>query len=234
MLQFITPDQARAIVLEQVAPLPPETIPHAEALGRVLAREIVSPVALPPFDNSAMDGYALCADDLQNAGKNAPARLRVLETIAAGDVPQQSVESGSCAKIMTGALLPKGADAVVMREETDDGAEDVEIFRSARRGQNIRRAGEEIARGETIFESGTLVRPAEWGLLASLEQAQIEVFRRPRVALIVTGEELVELGARRCKTGKSAIPIPTHLKVWRFRAARRLAKPNVLATMWKR
>ncbi len=195
MLQFITPEEARAIVLEQVVPLPTETIPHAAALDRVLAREIISPVALPPFDNSAMDGYALCADDLQNASESAPARLRVIETIAAGNAPQQFIERGTCAKIMTGAQLPKGADAVVMREETDDGADDVKIFQKARHGQNIRRAGEEIARGEIALEAGTSIRPAQWGWLASLEQNEIETIRRPRVALIVTGEELVELGS---------------------------------------
>jgi molybdopterin molybdotransferase len=214
MKQFISPDEARQIIFERVATLPAETVPHAQALKRTLAQDIISPVALPPFDNSAMDGYALRAADVAQASETSPARLRVLETIAAGARPEYSVEHGACSKIMTGAPLPDGADAVVMREETDnsktdnsktdsgktdsgktDNSEDeVLIFAAAKPGQNIRRAGEDIARGETALPKGTVIRAAEWGLLASLEQAEIPVFRQPRIALIITGDELVEVG----------------------------------------
>jgi molybdopterin molybdotransferase len=196
MQQMITPDEALELVLSQTAPLAVETIAHSQSLGRTLAAPIVSPLDLPPFDNSAMDGYALRAADVVQASRAHPVELQVLETIAAGATSQQEVTVGTCARIMTGAPLPRGADAVVMREETQSHApQSVQIFATASVGQNIRRLGSDVRHGEQVIEAGTAVRAAQWGMLASLGQAQVEVFRQPRLAIVTTGEELVEIDA---------------------------------------
>ena len=184
---LITPDAARGIVLQTIEVGPAQTVSHADALGRVLARDVVAPLDLPPFDNSAMDGYAVVADDL----RSVPARLNQIEIVGAGAVPTQTVRPGTCLKIMTGAPLPRGADAVVMREETREVDGQIEFGEVAASGQNIRRAGSDVARGEVVLARGTRVRAAEWAMLAALGQAQVEVYARPRVAIITTGEELV-------------------------------------------
>lgn len=202
MQQLVSPAEALRLILERAVPLETENLAHAEVLGRILARDVVSPLQLPAFDNSAMDGYALCAADLTDAGESAPASLRVLEIIGAGDVPKHVVSRGQCSKIMTGAPLPMGADAVVMREDTREAAQDepgdkstIEVLASARSGENIRCAGSDVAQGEIVLRAGTVVGAAQWAMLASLGLTRIEVFRRPRVALIVTGAELANLDA---------------------------------------
>ena len=196
MQQMITPEEAREIILSRLGALPAETIAHANALHRVLAEDIESPLDLPPFDNSAMDGYAVIADDLKNAAPNAPRTLRLLETIGAGEVASQKVVRGACLKIMTGAPIPDGANAVVMREETKEiqnGA--VQFFASAKSQQNIRPRGDDVKIGERVLPSGTFVRASEWAMLASLGKSQVSVFRTPRVGIITTGEELVDVDA---------------------------------------
>jgi molybdopterin molybdotransferase len=196
MQHMIAPEEALRIVLENVRVLEIQTVAHGDALGRVLAREIMSEIELPPFDNSAMDGYALLCSDTRGASQNTPSTLRVLETIAAGEVGTQKIERGACIKIMTGACVPDGADAVVMREETREQNGVVEIFAEAKPHQNIRPRGDDVKVNERVLECGTLVRPAEWAMLASLGRARVEVFRRPRVGIITTGKELVAVGAR--------------------------------------
>ncbi len=188
----LAPDEARSLVLERMSPLASETIGHAEALGRVLAQDIISALDLPPFPNSAMDGYAVLATDLQSA----PQTLRLIETIGAGEVATLTVESGTCIKIMTGAPVPNGADCVVMREETREQGEMVEFLESARVGQHIRPRGDDVRQGEIVFESGTVISAAVHAMLASLGQSQIEVTVRPRVAVLVTGKELVDVDAQ--------------------------------------
>lgn len=194
MRTLVTPDEASQIVLDNIEVLPAEPIEHGNALGRTLAREIISEVQLPPFDNSAMDGYAVIAADVQNASENAPVTLRVIETIAAGDFPQKQVASNNCARIMTGAPLPLGADAVVMREDTRESETEVEILARVARGENIRRVGSDVAQGEMVLRVGTVIGAAQWGMLASLNQEKVLVARRPRVLIITTGDELVPLG----------------------------------------
>ena len=184
---LLSPEAALEIVLQTIQTGPTETVWHAGALNRVLARDVVADVDLPPFDNSAMDGYAVVAADLETV----PARLRQLEIVGAGAVPTRAVERGACLKIMTGAPLPDGADAIVMREETREVDGQIEFGATARTGQNLRRAGSDVARGEVVLPAGTRVRAAQWAMLAALGQAQVEVFRRPRVAVVTTGEELV-------------------------------------------
>lgn len=195
MRQMITPDQARQIVLENIAVLPAQTVNHAQALGRVLAEDIFSEIELPPFDNSAMDGYAVIAADLEGADEATPVGLQLLETIGAGAVGSQTVQRGTCIKIMTGAPLPAGADAVVMREETREENGSVQFLAPARAGQNIRPRGDDVKIGEKVLERGTLIGPAQWAMLASLGKAQVEVFRAPSVGIITTGEELVDVDA---------------------------------------
>lgn len=192
---MVTPGEALEIVLHQITELSVETLPHQQTLGRTLAHSITSDLDLPPFANSSMDGYALTSADIQDASSENPIKLRITETIAAGMMPTQRVTSGTCAKIMTGAAIPDGADAVIMREETREAeVAEVYVLAAAAPQQNIRPAGSDVVRGETVTAAGTVIRPAEWGLLASLNQTEVAVRRQPRVAIITTGEELIELG----------------------------------------
>ncbi len=190
------PDEAREIVLLRAGVLPAQTIAHADALHRVLAEDVESPLDLPPFDNSAMDGYAVVADDLKSASQNVPQTLRLLETIGAGEVASQKVVRGACLKIMTGAPVPAGANAVVMREETaENQSGEVQFFASAKKEQNIRPRGDDVKTGEKVLPTGTHIRAAQWAMLASLGKSQVSVYRAPRVGIITTGEELVNVDA---------------------------------------
>jgi molybdopterin molybdotransferase len=191
MKTMVTPDEALALILERALPLGVEPVPHELALGRTLAHDVIARLDLPPFDNSAMDGYAVIATDIQTAIEEAPVALTCLEIVGAGDVPQTGVSSGKCVKIMTGAPLPTGADAVVMREETRQTGSQVEFLATAHPGQNIRRAGSDVALGEVVLPAGTRIGAAQWAMLASLGQAEVEVVRQPRVGIISTGAELV-------------------------------------------
>ena len=199
MKPLISPDEARHIVLSHSAPLTSVVLPHAEVLGFTLAQDIAANDDLPPFDNSSMDGYALLADDTRGASPDVPKTLAVVGTVAAGSAIEYSIAAGHCAKIMTGAPIPSGADAVLMREETNE--EDVEssgkvqVLAQAKQGENIRRRGSDVRQGEVVIPRGTLIRAAQWGMLASLGYAQVEVFPRPRVGLVTTGDELVGVEA---------------------------------------
>ncbi|RYX81824.1 molybdopterin molybdenumtransferase MoeA [bacterium] len=188
----LVPAEARAIVLQHITRHNSHPIDHSKALGRVLAQDVISSLDLPPFPNSAMDGYALRATDLQSA----PQILRLIETIGAGDVATRTVESGTCIKIMTGAPVPAGADCVVMREETREQNGEVTFEEIAQPGQHIRPKGDDVREGETVFQSGTLINAAVHAMLASLGQATVEVTVRPRVAIVVTGKELVDVDAQ--------------------------------------
>ena len=192
---MLSPATALDLVMRNIEVGPRQSVAHAEALGRVLASDIVSDLDLPPFANSAMDGYAVRVADLESASEQTPATLKLSETIGAGDVPQNIIEAGICAKIMTGAPLPHGAEAVIMREETRESGGVVSFTSGAKIGQNVRRAGSDVARGETVLTAGTRVRAAEGAMLAALGRAQVEVYARPRVGIITTGEELVGVEA---------------------------------------
>ncbi|MBW3635596.1 MAG: molybdopterin molybdotransferase MoeA, partial [Armatimonadetes bacterium] len=195
MQTLVTPEEALATVLAQVSVLESEILPHDAVLGRTLTRDVVSETPLPPFDNSAMDGYAVIAADLTSANETTPATLVLVETIGAGEVAQREVISGQCLKIMTGAPLPAGADAVMMRETTRPNGETVEFLAPAMRGDHIRRAGSDVQRGEVVLREGDVIGAAQWAMLASLGVAQVEVFHRPRVGIITTGAELVAVDA---------------------------------------
>ncbi len=192
---LVSPSEALRLILKQITPNEGQIVSHQEVLGRTLSQNVCASLALPPFDNSAMDGYAVCAADLEPASASAPVTLQLLETIGAGNLPEQTVVSGTCSKIMTGAPLPRGADAVIMREETRQDAGNVTLLASVRQGENIRRAGSDVAKGAVVLKSGSVVGAAQWAMLASLGAAQIEVFRRPVVGIISTGAELVAVDA---------------------------------------
>lgn len=182
-------ENARTLILAHVLPLGGESVPLLDAVGRVLEREFTAPCDLPRFDNSAMDGYALRAADARPG-----ARLRVTGYIPAGGRAEPAVEPGCAVRIMTGAPLPPGGDTVVPVEETDGGLAEVLLQASAAPGDHIRRRGEDISTGSPVLAAGSLLRPAEISLLASCGRTRVSVHRRPKVAILSTGDELVEPG----------------------------------------
>lgn len=188
---FIAFEAARRIVLETVRPLPAERVPPEAALGRALAEPVVSGDDLPGFDNAAMDGFAVRA-----AGLDAiPAALRVVESLPAGRAPTQPLREGTCAEIMTGAPLPPGADAVVPVEWTERvDAATVRVLQVVPAGKHVRRAGEDVRRGERLFEAGQVVTPPTVTLCVLVGVAEVAVRAVPRVAVIATGNELVAAG----------------------------------------
>ncbi len=193
---MISVDEARERILERFRPLEPERVPILEALDRVLAEDIYSDIDIPPFANSAMDGYALRSEDTIGASRKSPATLEVVADLAAGHTTHVKVEPGTAVRIMTGAPLPEGADAVVRFEETSEGLRGswgptVEVHKEVSPRENVRPAGEDIRRGELVLAKGTVLRPQEVGVLASLGRPEVEVIRRPRVAILATGDELV-------------------------------------------
>ncbi|HET7035468.1 MAG TPA: gephyrin-like molybdotransferase Glp, partial [Thermomicrobiaceae bacterium] len=192
-------DEARERILAALAPLPPERLPLLDALGLVLSEDIVADVDIPPFRNSAMDGYAVRAANTAGATPEHPAVLRVVGEVPAGAAPELTVGPGESVRIMTGALVPEGADAVVRFEETDElehpgSRERVSVQRAVGRGANVRAAGEDVARGSVVLPAGTDLGAAELGLLAALNYARAPVHRPPRVAILSTGDELVPAG----------------------------------------
>ncbi len=162
--------------------------------GRVLAEEIHSPRDVPPFRNSAMDGYAVRSADIADATADQPATLKVLETIGAGSVACHRVDAGQSIRIMTGAPVPEGADTVVRVEDTEPGDDVVAVRVAVAGGSNIRHPGEDVSSGDLVFDVGRTLRAADIGVLASIGVSVVRVVRRPRVSIIATGDELVELG----------------------------------------
>jgi len=202
---MISVEEARARILDVVRRLAPETKPIAQALGQVLAEDVVSPVTIPPLDNTAMDGYAVRAADTEGASPEDPRTLRVIGEVAAGYLFEREVTPGTAVRIMTGAPIPGGADAIVPFEETDEppgrtfgafakGRTEVGVFKAAAPGANVRRAGEDVLRGSVVMREGTELRAAQIGVLASLGKESVSVYRRPVVAIIATGDELLEPG----------------------------------------
>ncbi len=184
-------EDAQAAVLASCHPLAPRALPFREALGCVLARDVVAPEMVPPFDNTAVDGYAVRAADTQGA----PVELSVIGVLAAGAAPTAAVGPGQALRIMTGAPLPEGADAVVMVEDTAPAVDGkVRIRRSVATGDALRPAGDDVVSGETVLTAGTELRPAHLGVLASLGTLEPWVVPRARVGVLSTGDELVEGG----------------------------------------
>jgi len=190
---MISVHDALTTILETVSPLAGERVGLLEASGRVLAEEIRSEREVPPFANSAMDGYAVRWDDVQAANTEQPVALAVLEVVQAGMVPTQTVTPGTASKIMTGAVVPPGADTVIRVEDTEEHDGQVWIRRSERAGNNVRASGEDIHRRQVVLEKGRALRPADMGLLASVGRSLVLVRQRPRVAILSTGNELAEV-----------------------------------------
>lgn len=203
MSELLSVEQVLARVLARVEPLPSERIHVAQALDRILADDVVAAVSVPPFANSAMDGYAVRAADVAGATPQTPITLIPVDDIPAGRMATRSVGAGEAARIMTGAPVPPGADAVVPVEQTDDRwraagnaplPARVAVYRSVAPGENVRPAGEDIQAGQTVLRAGAALRPQDIGVLVSLGVVEVAVHRRPKVAILATGDELVELG----------------------------------------
>jgi molybdenum cofactor synthesis domain-containing protein len=192
-------DEARREILAACAPLAPRPVPLLEAVGCVTAGAVVTDEDVPPFANTAMDGYAVRATD--TAG--APVRLEVVATLAAGMAPAQSVGPGQAIRIMTGAPMPPGADAVVMVERTraEDGGRAVVVEVPATPGDHVRAAGEDLRAGQVVFPTGTVLGPGHVGVLASLGCETVTAAPRPRVGVLSTGDELVS-GPQRLRAGQ--------------------------------
>lgn len=200
---MISVEQALDKILGSIDVLEEEERPILDCLGQVLAEDVKSVINIPPLDNAAMDGYAVRSKDIQGVSRQSPRFLRVIDTVMAGSVSQREVEPGTAIRIMTGAALPNGADSVVRFEDTDetqrrqpDGqqlAAEIGILQEVAAGSNVRRAGEDIIKGSTVLSKGTAIRPSEAGVLASLGRSMVKVIRRPVVAILATGDELVDV-----------------------------------------
>ena len=194
--ELMSVDDATALIARRLSPTAAaETVPLIEADGRVLAEDIVAPLDLPPFDNSAVDGYAVRMADVESAGASTPAQLPVVGDIAAGSRPTYTVQPGMSVRIMTGAPVPPGAEAVVPLEWTDGGIASVSITQTPEPGNAVRRQGEDVKTGQTVLEAGTRLGPGQLGLLAAVGRDRVLVRPRPRVVIISTGSELVEPGS---------------------------------------
>lgn len=192
---MITVAQHVSRILDVVQPLAPLQLGLQDAHGCVLTEDVVAPMALPSFDNSSMDGYAVRADDVAGASPERPVVLPVTGDVAAGPASPLRVQPGVCVRIMTGAMMPAGADAVVPVEWTDGGISQVTITRPASVGAHVRTVGEDVAAGETVLESGTHLGAVQIGLAAAVGRSRVLVRPRPRVVVVSTGSELTEAGA---------------------------------------
>lgn len=188
-------EQARELLLASVLPVETEHIPLSRCGGRILAQELTARESIPPFDRSPYDGYALRAVDTAPASKAAPVTLRVLEEIPAGAVPEKTVTEGTAAKVLTGAPVPDGADAVVMYEKTEFTKSHVTLFEPVKPGENMIRMGEDVQKGTLLAHRGDSIDPGLAGTLAAQGVSMPLVYKRPRVAVLSTGSELVEADA---------------------------------------
>jgi len=202
-------EDARARILEDVLPLRPESMPLSEALGHVLSEEVTALLTLPPWDNSAMDGFAVRSEDVATASPEAPVNLAVVGEVAAGHEPEASVVPGTAMRVLTGAILPPGADAVVKVEDTDAPAglaelpQVVAVRAAVAPGKDVRRAGDDMHQGDHLLEAGTRVTPAVVAVVAAAGHARVNVHRLPRIGIMSTGDELTPLGEA---LGPASIP----------------------------
>lgn len=201
---MLSVEEARDKILALVSVLEEEECPLLDTIGQVLAQDIISSIDVPPLDNSAMDGYAVRYKDVKGATFNSPKELQIAGLLAAGQLAYQEVKSGTAIRIMTGAPIPPGADTVVPFEETDEeerksagySLDSVSIRKEVPWGFSVRSAGEDIRKGDLVLPKGVILRPSELGVLASLGYQRIPVIRRPVVAILATGEELLEPGQK--------------------------------------
>jgi molybdopterin molybdotransferase len=191
---MISVEEAIKLVLDSAQEPEIEKTPLLESLGRVLAQEICAADDIPIYDNSAMDGYAVIANDVKGADESYPVRLVIAGgSIPAGKLPQKKIDPGFCAPLMTGAAIPSGADAVVIKEDVQREGRNILVFREVMQGENIRYRGEDIKKGDIVLKSPEIIGPASIGVLASLGIGEVGTFRPPSAGVIVTGDELIEI-----------------------------------------
>ena len=195
---MISVEAALEIILSEIKPLGMERVNILSAMGRVLGENIVADTNNPPWDNSAMDGYAVRAVDTKDASKDQPVTLQIIEDLPAGYVAKKSVKRGQTIRIMTGAPMPKGADAVIMVEETErqearGKRQEVKVFKEAKVGDNVRKAGEDFKKGDIVLRKEMTIRPPEIGMLAAVGKPNVYVYQQPNVAVLSTGDELIEI-----------------------------------------
>lgn len=195
MIEF---EEALSLIINNTHRLPVERVLVEDSIGRVLMEDVYSNIEMPPFNKSAMDGYAVKAEDI----KRAPVKLRFIGSIQAGKGLKKRVMCGECAKIMTGAPLPEGADSVVMIEETQQYGKNIEILRSVKRWQNVCFQGEDVKKGQRVLEKGKIISISDIGVLATIGRRYVKSIRRPDVAVLNTGGEIVPLG---CKLSRRSI-----------------------------
>jgi molybdopterin molybdotransferase len=190
---MISVEKALTTILKHFRPLGLESVNLLDARGRVIGENVVAPRNIPSAANSAMDGYAVCHADVKRASKNNPVTLKIIENIPAGRIARKTINRGEAARIMTGAVIPKGADTVVRQEDTKKDGQTVTVFSGAKKGENIRLAGEDVRKGRRVIRKGDVLRPAHIGMLAALGKASVNVYQKPRVAIMSTGDELVDI-----------------------------------------
>lgn len=186
-------EEALKIVLDSTRVLGTERVPMQDSYGRVLGEDVYSGIFLPPWDNSAMDGYAVRWEDIKEASKDRPVNLHIVGDIRAGGMPDKPVQNGEVIRIMTGAPVPDGANTVVRVEDTKFEGDVVSIFRSGKRGENIRKRGENVKKGDMVLRKGTPIGPGQLGAMAMVGKPVVTVYRRPVVMVMSTGDELADL-----------------------------------------
>lgn len=191
----VSVEEAKEIILSSIDPLEDESISILEASDRVLYEDIVSDIMVPPMDDSAMDGYAVIAEDTAGASKKGPVELKITGEIQAGaSIAGKKVSRGTAIRIMTGAHIPEGADSVIQFEDTEEKEGYVKIFREAAKHDNYRFSGESIKRGDRVLRKGDRLSSADVGVLAALNYDKVKVYKQPTVSIISTGDELAEIG----------------------------------------
>ena len=192
-MAMIQVDEAREIILSKIKTKGVEKVSLNDALGRILAEDIIARRNNPPMDNSAMDGYAVIAADIQSASPDNPVKLKVVDNIPAGSVAQVTLKNNQAIRIMTGAPIPPGADAVLMQEDTDKNGSGILAKDKAEVGENIRLAGEDVEAGDVVIQKGAAITPSQIGMMAVVGRSSIYVSQRPTVAILSTGDEIMEL-----------------------------------------
>lgn len=190
---MISVEEAQSIVFDHIKPLGLERVDLLSSLGRVNGEDIIAPFNVPPWDNSAMDGYAVRFQDISDASEKNPASLTIVDNLRAGSTPDKPVGPQQAIRIMTGAPLPQGADTVVRQEDTKGSSQSVDILIPPAKGANIRMAGENVKTGDNAIPAGTVMRPPHIGMLASFSRSFLSVFQQPRVAILSTGDEIAEI-----------------------------------------
>lgn len=190
-------DEAMATLMDAVRPVTAtEAVPLDDALGRVVARDVASPIDVPLANRAAMDGYAVRAADTYGAGRHDPVTLRRIGTLHADSVPRRAVTKGACVQVATGSTMPRGADAVVMVEVTEREGGAVHVYKPVHPGQDVSVAGEDLRKGEAVVRAGEVLTPAKVGALAAVGRTKVTVYRRPRVAILTTGDEVIPPGRK--------------------------------------